>query len=296
MVDPGAPAPAAPPKDAATVIVLRLSPAAAGRSDEPLEVFCVRRHAQSAFLGGVVVFPGGKLDAADGDDRLGERCNGVHPRASRFAASPSHALALAICACRESLEEAELLPCVSDLGAPEVAAMRAELAAAADGPSAEGSLSTLLGQRSLRLDTAALVPFARWITPLGERRRYDTRFFVVPLPAGQTGHHDEHETVSSLWAAPRQLLCAYAAGDLFLAPPTIRMLSLLADCADVEAALSLAADQSLQPICPEFVPGDVPMVVLPGDPQHSVPERRVAGPTRFVVRDGIFVAEDPQGN
>ena len=33
--------------------------------------------------------------------------------------------------------------------------------------------------------------------------------------------------------------------------------------------------------------------ILPGDPQHTVGERRVAGPTRFVVRDGLFVAEDP---
>jgi hypothetical protein len=35
------------------------------------------------------------------------------------------------------------------------------------------------------------------------------------------------------------------------------------------------------------------MLTLPGDPEHEVAERRVDGPTRFVLRDGRFVGEEP---
>ncbi len=294
MVDQDMEAPRSLPRDAATVMVVRQAGGAPEGGSPGIEVFCVRRHAQSAFLGGVVVFPGGKLDGADADTDLQRRTNGAHPRAIAFAESPDHALALAICACRESLEEAELLPCLAPLTAAEVGALRRRLAGPAE-PSQEAGLPfpTLLRDHDLQLDTAALVPFARWITPTGERRRFDTRFFLTPLPGGQRGHHDEHETVSSVWASPAQLLAAHTAGDLFLAPPTIRTLTLLSTCANVEAATALCAAQSLQPVCPEFVPGDPPMLALPGDPNHSVPEQRVAGPTRFVVREGLFVAEAP---
>ncbi|MBW2458824.1 MAG: hypothetical protein JRI68_30270 [Deltaproteobacteria bacterium] len=299
MVDQDTEAPGSLPKDAATVIVARQREATPETAGPGIEVFCVRRHAQSAFLGGVVVFPGGKLDAADAGADLQERTNGVHPRASAFAESAEHALGLAICACRESLEEAELLPCLAPLTAAEVGALRERLTDSARHPVALGPsqgeppFAALLRDQDLQLDTAALVPFARWITPAGERRRFDTRFYLTPLPPGQAGRHDQHETVSSLWASPTQLLSAYTAGDLFLAPPTIRTLALLSTCANLEAATALCAAQSLEPVCPEFVPGDPPMLALPGDPNHSVAERRVAGPTRFVVRDGLFVAEDP---
>ena len=50
--------PTAPPRDAATVVILR-------DGAQGLEVFLVKRHGLSDVLGGAYVFPGGKLDAAD---------------------------------------------------------------------------------------------------------------------------------------------------------------------------------------------------------------------------------------
>ena len=61
------------------------------------------------------------------------------------------------------------------------------------------------------------------------------------------------------------------------------------------AALALADEQSLLPVCPRFVASDPPMLVLPGDPEHEVRDQRVAGPTRFVLRDGKFLSDDPRG-
>jgi 8-oxo-dGTP pyrophosphatase MutT (NUDIX family) len=266
----------APPKDAATLLVLR----AAG---DDIEIFCVRRHAESAFMGGVVVFPGGKLDAADAADGYGTHSDGIDQRASVFADDAQHAHALAICACRESLEEAGLLPVTTDLGAEAVERMRAALA---DGE----SLLSLLAAADVVLATSQLIPFARWITPGAEQRRYDARFFMTALPAGQLGQHDDHETVSSVWATPTKLLEAFNGGDLMLAPPTVRALELLVTVSDIDTALALCGEQTLLPICPEFVASDPPALALPGDPDHSIGERRVAGSTRFVLDNGKFVS------
>lgn len=65
------PGPPTPPRQAATVILLR------GEADA-LEVLLVRRTPQARFMGGVWVFPGGAVDADDGD---GEK--GVHAAAIR---------------------------------------------------------------------------------------------------------------------------------------------------------------------------------------------------------------------
>jgi hypothetical protein len=206
--------------------------------------------------------------------------NGIHQRSALFANDEEHARALAVCACREALEEARILPAQ---GVIDIERLHAAL-------SAGQSFADLLTESRLKLTTERLVPFARWITPEAEQRRYDARFFMTLLPEGQQGRHDDHETVSSLWATPARLLEAFHAGDIFLAPPTLRAFELLADAPNIDAALALAERQTLDPICPRFVPSDPPMLVLPGDPEHDVREPRVAGPTRFTWRDGKFVS------
>ena len=47
-----------PPRDAASVVLLR-------DGEQGLEVLLMRRHTDSAVLGGAYVFPGGKVDAPD---------------------------------------------------------------------------------------------------------------------------------------------------------------------------------------------------------------------------------------
>lgn len=269
------------PLDAATLLVLREPPGAAG-----IEIFSVRRHGKSSFMGGAVVFPGGKLDPADADPAFVAQSDGIHPRGSSFAVDAGHALALAVCACREALEEGAILPCRPEMSAARVEDMRGRMLRG------ETFVDSLVAS-SLVLTTAALVPFARWITPRAERKRFDARFFLTTLPPGQHGSHDRHETVSSTWSAPSRLLDAYQSGDFFLAPPTQRALELLASVGSIERAVLLCAEQSLLPICPCFVPSDPPMLTLPGDPEHEISERRVAGPTRYVLRSGRFVGEDP---
>ena len=276
--DPSRQAPA--PRPAATVIVLR--PASAG-----LEVFCVLRNQRSSFLGGAVVFPGGKVDPHDADDAWTTRATEPHARTHLLASDAASARALAVAACRESLEEATLVPLERALPDTEVLAMRAEL---------EGgkSFADALASRDARLSLGALVPWARWITPEAESRRFDASFFLLPLPEQQRGAHDDHEITSSFWGRPADVLDRFLRGEIFLAPPTTRTLELLADCTSLDSAVALAEAQSLLPICPRFVPHDsAPYLALPGDPSHEVPEKRVTGKTRFVLRDGKFLSEDP---
>ncbi|HEU4533963.1 MAG TPA: hypothetical protein VFS00_07595, partial [Polyangiaceae bacterium] len=167
---------------------------------------------------------------------------------------------------------------------------RAALAAAA--VAAGGPLAQALARRNLRLDLAALRPFARWVTPQAEPRRYDAFFFLLRLPEGQRGESDLGETTRGFWATPTEVIKRFTEGTLMLAPPTLRCLELLAAEASIESAFALAERQSLLPVCPQFVPGaDPPALVLPGDPAHAVAERRVAGPLRFVLREGRFLSE-----
>ena len=264
------------PKDAATLLVLR-------DGAQGVEVFCVRRHAKSAFMGGVVVFPGGKLDA---EDRAVGHTGGLHKRASNFAEDVDHGRALAVCACRESLEEAAILPATPAPDADACERLRKQLENGA-------SFGPLLSGEGITLDTASLIPFARWVTPAAEARRYDARFFVTTLPEGQRGHHDARETTSSVWATPRKMLEAFMDGALFLAPPTVRALEILRDLSRIDDVAAICAEQSLQPICPELASTDPLTLVLPGDAEHSVAERRVSGPTRFVFRDGRLISENP---
>src|SRR5580704_4381351 len=95
---------AAPPRNAATLVVVR-----DGKSG--LEVFCVERQ-KVGFLGGAVVFPGGKLDPSDLDPAWTERSTPPVMPSTPFAADEASARGLAVAACREAHEEAAILPLV----------------------------------------------------------------------------------------------------------------------------------------------------------------------------------------
>lgn len=279
MLDFDPNAQATTPRDAATVVVVR-------DARDGLEVFLVLRHVRSGFLGGAAVFPGGKLDASDADASWAGLASPLPARASHFAeeGGPT-ARAIAVAACRETFEEGAILPVDGALDDEGVRAMAAVVAAGS-------TLAGALRARGLRLALGSLVPWARWVTPVAEQRRFDARFFLLPLPAGQVGRHDDHETTSSFWARPLDVLGRAARGEVFLAPPTLHTLELLAAADGVAAAVALAERQSLAPICPLFVPAvgsEPPFLALPGDVAHPIAARRAAGPTRYRIEGAGFV-------
>jgi 8-oxo-dGTP pyrophosphatase MutT (NUDIX family) len=274
------------PRDAATLVVTRDAPGGG------IEVFCVERQ-KVGFLGGAVVFPGGKLDASDLDPGWEGVITPPLPRGAAVARDMTELRGLAIAACREALEEAAILPVAG--GVPSHADLldwRSTLA------QESGALRAILAAHGLKLDLASLHPLARWITPVAESRRFDTRFFLFVPSDAVTGVHDDHETTASFWASPSAVLARHAARELTLAPPTHRMLEVLSGARDALDAVEIAARACLDPICPRLVAqrgagGDTVAIVLPGDPEHDVRDARTPGKSRYVLRDGRFLPEDP---
>jgi len=85
-----------------------------------------------------------------------------------------------------------------------------------------------LEECGIPVDPRELIEFARWITPEGAPRRYDTRFFVAAAPDGHEGEHDGSELVASAWMRPCDVLASFAAGEIDLILPTQRSLEVLA--------------------------------------------------------------------
>ena len=253
------------PKDAATIVLVRDHAASPGGATQ-LEVFCVERSKQSKFMGGALVFPGGKVDAGDSDPEWASLVMGTPDR-------------FAIAAARETLEEACMLH-VMNVDHETLSGLRSDLAKDA------GALRAFLRSRSSKLDLSALHLLSRWITPAAETRRFDARFYVAVAPDGQPGAHDEHETTRSFWATPAEVLARWQQGDVQLAPPTHATIAGLSTCKTANDVLAWASRASKEPICPKLVPaGDTMALVLPGDPEHDVREQRLDVTwSRYVLR------------
>ncbi len=273
-----------PPRDAATVVMLRDAPAG-------LEVFLLRRHGLSDVLGGAYVFPGGKIDADDAGlvTQLDQPVAALHAALGEPATAAELAASCYVAALREAFEESGVLY-AHGASAAQVALAAALLR--------EGQgFAELLRQLGLRLDTRSVLPWSRWITPKMasvSSKRFDTRFFVAAVPAAQTARHDDVEATASVWLAPRAALEQYRDGRIELAPPQIMSLAHLARHASVASVLAEAAGRRPALIQPEPYDDEHGTRVLcyPGDPRHSVRERALPGPTRLRYAGRRFVPED----
>lgn len=275
--DPSAPAPTpAPPRDAATVLLLRDEP-------EGFSVFLVRRHGGSGFMAGAHVFPGGVIEDADLAlgaalaDRSVDEC-----AALLCEDDPARCAALFVTAIRETFEESGVL--LAHEPPAELASLRAHHAEAND-------FAALVQSAGLRLAAGDLVPQARWITPTVEKRRYDTRFFLARAPANQRATHDDKETTESCWMRPAEALEAEGRGEIRLPPPTARTLEHLARFARTDEVLADAAARRpplLQPVFHDQ--GAAWVLALPGDPLHPVGEPAFPGSTRYVLEGGRWWA------
>ncbi len=284
------------PRPAATIILLRdpppASPSAHGGEGE-VEICLMQRSTKSSFMGGAVVFPGGRIEPHDGVAVWGALLGSQIERAT----GPwwdDEGIAARVAACREALEEVGLLPLVAK-GYTAPCRVSAESLTAIRGASARGgeALRDAVAEAGWALDLARLVPLSRWLTPEAESRRFDARFFLARAPEGQVATSDDHEATRVSWATPTALLRDFDAGAITLFPPTHRTLELLKGRATVEDALRLAVSASLEVICPRFAMADgTPTLALPGDPLHEIRERRILGASRYVLRDARWVSEE----
>lgn len=269
----------APARASATVVMLR-------DGEGGLEVFLQKRHGLSDVLGGAYVFPGGKVDAEDAETAMHARLDAPPALLRETLGEPDldevDAAALYVAAVREAFEEAGVLFASGVAGD----AARDAWAMLRTGR----SFHEVLEELSLPVMATALRPWSRWVTPIVGgviRKRFDTRFFLARVPAGQVAVHDNREATESVWLAPREALRQYWDRDIELAPPQIMSLAHLARHRNVDSVMADAAARRPPLIQPEpFELEGKQFVCYPGDANHPVRERALPGPTRlhYMVR------------
>jgi len=212
-------------------------------------VFMVRRSMESRFMPGAHVFPGGAVDEGDWGSGTQQRLGVVTEEAQqRFRGEVDGVTALGLLAAgvRELHEEAGL-----------------ELA-----------------------DACGLVPFAHWITPSSEPRRFDTWFLASPLPEGGAPGHDDFEVHDSRWIDPAEAVADNGRGDMLLAPPTFHTLWDLSRFGSLDAFLADARQRPIPPVQPRMRSDELGLTfLLPGDRDYQEPAS-MPGPTRIILGTG----------
>jgi 8-oxo-dGTP pyrophosphatase MutT (NUDIX family) len=150
------------------------------RGKKPWELLLMRRPRDADFAAGAYVFPGGVAHSED--SQWGDE--------------------IAAAAVRELFEEVGILLA---LGSGRVARDRDSDQIRA---LISGGKSFAEALRSIGLQPALdrLVLLTRWVTPALLSRRYDARFYLARLPAGQTVRAEPGEVTDWLWVTPERAL------------------------------------------------------------------------------------------
>jgi 8-oxo-dGTP pyrophosphatase MutT (NUDIX family) len=217
-------------RDAATVVLLR-------DGARGVEAWLLTRVACLAFAAGMTVFPGGRVEPGDAD--------------LPWAGAPPAEPALVGAAVRETFEETGVL-----LGVPQLD-LRADRVDVEAGRTRFGAL---LRSHGAAIDAAGLRPWARWITPEREPRRYDTRFFVAALPAGPEPAAVTGEALDAAWVPVAEALAQWERRERRMLPPTIMTLRSITPFPAVADVLAAASRRSLEPIRARVEDGQI---VLP---------------------------------
>lgn len=260
------------PRLAATLIVLRAC------LNNNFEVCVMQRSAQSSFLNGAVVFPGGGVEASDSVERwpseLYQKNDGI--------GWDEIGLSSRIAAIRETFEEVGIPLFEGEALSPEqIREFRNQLN--------HENFAKRLNHYRQCLKLTELIPYSYWVTPEAEKRRYATRFFLTSAPVLQEIQIDANEAQRAFWATPSQLLEQYSLGQIALVPPTHRTLEELSRFSRIEDVFEEAQHRThqLEMVLPRYVVEDEnKYLVLPGDPLHEVQQQRTVGSTRYVSKDG----------
>jgi 8-oxo-dGTP pyrophosphatase MutT (NUDIX family) len=245
------------PRHAATVVLLR-------DGDAGVEAYLLRRLGSMAFAGGMYVFPGGSVDPRDGDADIAWEGPPPEEWAAPLSADVPLARGLVAAAVRETFEESGVLLASPVTGDPEHWAR--EQAALLD---RSASMAEVLARNGLVLRADLLRPWAHWVTPEIEPKRFDTRFFVAALPEGQRPVHYRGESDHSEWVAPRSAIERHAAGELGMLPPTVFTLAEIGAYGTVAEVLAAGAARDVRRVLPKIVvDGDDVLLLLPGDPGY----------------------------
>jgi 8-oxo-dGTP pyrophosphatase MutT (NUDIX family) len=207
---------------AATLILVR------DRDPGPPELLMVERAQGMAFAAGALVFPGGRIDAAD-----------------RALADQLGIDAAATAAIRETLEETAIPAGLAPLPDPDTV-KKLQRALVAD-----EAFASLLSNHGFEIDGAALTPFARWVPKFHAVRRFDTLFFVARCPPGEWQPQViEGECSGACWVTAQQILDRDRRGEARLIFPTRRTLERLAQHSSFDEIRANALAHPVEPVTP----------------------------------------------
>lgn len=248
----------------------------------------VRRHAGTGAFRGAHVFPGGRVDAEDAADA--EWCDGVDQAQRQLPdLSPAEALAFHVCAARELFEEAGVLLARDRSGAfvslEDSGDLQRFTKYRHDVHARPRTLREMAEREGLRLALDPLTPFAHWVTPPVEGRRFDTRFFVTRVPPLQTAAHDETETTEGGWMTAAAALEAAAGRGMMLPPPTWITLRELRPFASVDEIVAWSRARQIERREPKLVQENGASLLV-------MPDSGI----RFVFADGGWRPETIEGN
>ncbi len=294
------------PKKAVTVILLR------DKKPEGFEVFLLKRHEKSSFMGGNYVYPGGRVDRDDGSLDTCGLCKGLtSDEASRILAasfSPEESMAHWIAAIRELFEEAGILFAYTAKG------NAIDFSSSADQErflhyrhalqKGEMTICQVAQEENILFAVDQLCYYAHWITPEAHTYRFDTRFFIARHPEGQVASHDMKETIAGTWITPHGALDENLHGEIALAPPTVKTLEDLSRFQSIDQVFESLKRNAIKPILPflttisgdtfilfpwdadyeNFVRGEIPASI-----DHGRPSLPTDNTTRVVLRNGHWL-------
>ncbi len=235
------PGPRVEPKPAATLALLR-------KGNGGLEILLLKRSQSTRFVPGAWVFPGGRLDPADGEPNLTTRLKGLGGEESPGAAFWSAAF-------RETFEETGILlhALPRAAGARRVTSGEAGRDTRLRVQQGDLGFGEFLENLDVELNAGAVAYIGHWVTPATEPIRFDTRFFATEVPAGCPVYPDGMELEDAIWLSPREALTRNESGSLPMAYPTLATLTELQSFDTPSAAIQTLRGRPIPRLVPRLV-------------------------------------------
>ncbi|MDI7261425.1 MAG: hypothetical protein QME90_16090, partial [Thermodesulfobacteriota bacterium] len=279
---------------------------------EGFEVFLLKRHEKSSFMGGNFVYPGGRVDREDGSLEICSYSKGItFEDAHRILGgtlSPEESFAHWIAGIRELFEESGILLAYDLEGNPvrfkneeekqRFSYYRDSL------QKGRITICQIAKESNILLALDQLYYYAHWITPEARQERFDTRFFLASHPAGQEASFDQKETTAGVWLTPQKALEKNLKCEVVLSPPTLKTLEDLSRFKSIGDIIESLKEKDIRPILPILTKiSNETLLIFPWDPEygdfqrgitltsvnHGRPSNTGDNTTRLILKEGFWL-------
>ncbi|CEP14788.1 hypothetical protein [Parasitella parasitica] len=225
-------------RPSASLIIAAPTPRDGPKDGSNYRILMVKRNARSSFIN-AHVYPGGVVDTADHYTNWSQD--------KSISESEGNILTNKICAIRETFEESGLLlshPPANTIKALDANVWRHKVHNDAS------QFKIMCDTFAIRPAVDKLIPFSNWITPVEEKKRYDTMFFLTVLEEYKTKQEqdlhlnavsaDGTETVLFDWLKPEEALQKKEEKQVVMIPPQWYSLTLMSEVKDYKDLVSQA--------------------------------------------------------